>query len=304
MRNLILIVALSLTTAQIAVASAGTSSASFLKMGAGARAAAMGESFVSVADDATATYWNPAGLAQVQDIQVSAMQNTHFVDTQYQHLAAVKPLEKFTLGLSLARMDYGSIDSYSAGDVRDGNFNASSLGVGLSAGMKMGETLAVGSTVRFIQESIESESATGFAADLGLQYTPSRITFAGAVQNIGTSMKMVQESAALPLTVRLGASTKILEEKLLLSAGLSKPNDASAALQMGVEFNMNSLLTLRGGYKLVSGASDLGGLVGVTGGLGVKFNRFNVDYAVTPFGDLGLSHRVSLMVRFNSGASH
>lgn len=34
----------------------------FLKLPPGARAAAMGESFTAVADDATATHWNPAGL--------------------------------------------------------------------------------------------------------------------------------------------------------------------------------------------------------------------------------------------------
>src|SRR4030066_1434100 len=34
----------------------------FLRIAAGARAAGMGESFVAIADDATATHWNPAGL--------------------------------------------------------------------------------------------------------------------------------------------------------------------------------------------------------------------------------------------------
>jgi len=34
----------------------------FLRIAAGARAAGMGEAFVAVADDATTTHWNPAGL--------------------------------------------------------------------------------------------------------------------------------------------------------------------------------------------------------------------------------------------------
>lgn len=36
----------------------------FLRIAAGARAAGMGEAYVAVADDATATHWNPAGLGQ------------------------------------------------------------------------------------------------------------------------------------------------------------------------------------------------------------------------------------------------
>ena len=34
----------------------------FLRIAPGARAAGMGEAYVAIADDATATHWNPAGL--------------------------------------------------------------------------------------------------------------------------------------------------------------------------------------------------------------------------------------------------
>ena len=36
----------------------------FLRIASGARPAGMGESFVALADDATATHWNPAGLGR------------------------------------------------------------------------------------------------------------------------------------------------------------------------------------------------------------------------------------------------
>ena len=52
-------------------ADAGYSSANFLKIGMGARAAAMADSFTAVADDATAIYWNPAGLALVNGTSLS-----------------------------------------------------------------------------------------------------------------------------------------------------------------------------------------------------------------------------------------
>ena len=50
-----------LTEAGYAASSAGVL---FLRIGAGVRAAGMGEAFVAVANDATATHWNPAGLGQ------------------------------------------------------------------------------------------------------------------------------------------------------------------------------------------------------------------------------------------------
>ena len=47
----------------------GAHAAEFLSHGVGARALGMGGAFVAVADDATATYWNPAGPDQSQETQ-------------------------------------------------------------------------------------------------------------------------------------------------------------------------------------------------------------------------------------------
>ena len=43
---------------------AGISTAQFLKIGVGARASAMGEAFIAVSNDASALYWNAAGITQ------------------------------------------------------------------------------------------------------------------------------------------------------------------------------------------------------------------------------------------------
>ncbi len=43
---------------------AGISTAQFLKIGVGGRASALGDAFVAIANDASALYWNPAGLSQ------------------------------------------------------------------------------------------------------------------------------------------------------------------------------------------------------------------------------------------------
>src|SRR5437762_4483401 len=74
---------------------AGTSSGSFLKIGVGARAAALGEAFVAVANDPSAIYWNPAGLAsmQRQEFQLSHLEWP--ADIRYEFLAYVVPSQRF-----------------------------------------------------------------------------------------------------------------------------------------------------------------------------------------------------------------
>src|SRR5438552_4125808 len=68
-------------------AQSGGQTASFLNYGAGARALGMGGAFYAVADDATAAYWNPAGLPQVQRKELTMMNATLFADTQLQFLS-------------------------------------------------------------------------------------------------------------------------------------------------------------------------------------------------------------------------
>ena len=64
------------------LAEEGSHAAEFLSHGVGARALGMGSSFVSIADDATATYWNPAGLVQIPRRAFAAMYSDSFGATQ------------------------------------------------------------------------------------------------------------------------------------------------------------------------------------------------------------------------------
>ncbi|HEQ99294.1 MAG TPA: hypothetical protein ENO22_08140, partial [candidate division Zixibacteria bacterium] len=48
-------------------AKVATAGAQFLEIGVSARAVAMGESFISIADDASAVYYNPAGMTQIYE---------------------------------------------------------------------------------------------------------------------------------------------------------------------------------------------------------------------------------------------
>ncbi len=79
----------------------------FLNIGAGARGLAMGNSQVASVNDATAGYWNPAGLAQVRDDPKAAIMHADYFSgiAKYDYAAAAIPIQnnKRTLGLSLLR---------------------------------------------------------------------------------------------------------------------------------------------------------------------------------------------------------
>ncbi len=62
----------------------GTTGATFLKLGAGARAIGMGSAFTGLSDDASAIYWNPAGLGFTKRWELSFNYQKHFADFDYQ----------------------------------------------------------------------------------------------------------------------------------------------------------------------------------------------------------------------------
>jgi long-subunit fatty acid transport protein len=293
MKNIALILALATGTAH----AAGTSSAQFLKMGAGARAAAMGNAFAAVSDDVTAGYWNPAGLSQIQNTEVAVMHNTGLVNTNYEYLSAAMPVKKSAIGLSLYSMNYGSIDRYDNSDVRNGSFDAGSLAAAFTFSSQFRENIRWGVTTKYLQESIESESASSFAVDFGAMFHVRETNLAATIQNLGAGMKFVKDSAELPQVVRLGASHKFFNEKLLGAFDVEKYNDNDMTYQTGLDYQVSPALALRGGVQV---GNELGGdnSTGLTGGVGINIAAFQIDYAFMPFGDLGNTHRISLLVRF------
>src|SRR5439155_12033475 len=86
----------------------GTSSGSFLRIGVGARATGIGESFVAVANDPSAIYWNPAGLASLQRSELLLSHVDWPAEIRYEHAAWVVPVRR--LGGSLA-LQFGALTS-------------------------------------------------------------------------------------------------------------------------------------------------------------------------------------------------
>lgn len=289
---------------------AGTAAAQVLKLGAGARAAGMGDAFTAVADDASAVYWNPGGLAWSKKHSVSLMHAMLVEDISYDWLGYVQPLGAGTFGAGLQRLSYGSLAGTDATGLETSGFSPAETAVTLSYGIGSGD-FGFGGSLKYISGKIK-RSASAFAADLGVNYHTSpesgpsmedadysRFSFGFALRNLGGKIKYVSAADPLPLTFKAGAAYKP-EAEWTVAADAELPYDNSLVLGLGGEYGRR----LEGGLKVSARAGyntrtkDLGGLSGITLGAGGNYDNISVDYAFIPFGDLGTAHKISLSIDF------
>ena len=123
-----------------------------------------------------------------------------------------------------------------------------------------------------------------------------------AVRNLGPGVKLLDETTQLPTTFAAGAAYSPSPYLTFSAEADDVPGLGQTVLATGAEFNPFSSFFFRGGYsgKLAGPAttSALGGLTGAAGGLGFRIGRFTLDYAFTPFGELGNVQRVTIGGRF------
>jgi hypothetical protein len=177
----------------------GTSGAQFLKIGVG-RGAAMGEAFVAIADDASATFWNPSGLGTITQREITFQHNEWIADVRHEYLSVVLPLSNFgTMGISLTALTMGKMEILTVDDpntsIREDTgtgqyFNASDFALAFSFGRMFTDRLAAGLSVKAVQEMIWDMSASGIAADFGIHYNTGfkGLRIAAAISNFGSDI--------------------------------------------------------------------------------------------------------------------
>jgi len=273
----------------------GDTGLAFLKIGVGARAAAMGEAYVAVAQDPTAMYWNPAGIANTPNLEFHASHNEWISDVRYEYVGAVKGLRGHAIGAHVALLHMGELQGRDATGQFTESFRAYDLSAGATYGRRVLRQAEVGMTAKMLYERIGDYTATGFAVDFGGRYrTPVRgLTLAGAVTNLGPEMKFEEDSFLLPVAARVGAAyrTRAVLQGLVLAGDLRFPNDSDVKGHLGAELQVHDAIALRGGTKL-GYDEELGTL-----GFGIRFREYEFDYAYVPFSDsseLGDTHRLSV----------
>lgn len=291
-------------------ASAGTSTSQFLKVASGARGAALGEAYAALADDAFALDWNPAGLINVKTNSMVFMHSPYLAGTYADYVAYAETAgEVGAWGVSFKYMNFGKIERTDSSGLDMGDFNPydTAVNVGFACyitgfNKDPEERFVLGATGKFVRSQILSADNT-VSADIGLNLPymfDNNFRMSLVAQNVMGTLRYDKEEAPLPLTLRLGSVTK-LADYMTLTTDIIAVNDGLPFLAMGAEgrigFGESTDLFLRAGFN-TRAVSDLGGTRNFALGSGVRLGNYQVDYAFSPFGDLGTVHRISASIVF------
>ncbi|MFC1571293.1 PorV/PorQ family protein [Candidatus Margulisiibacteriota bacterium] len=264
----------------------GTKQFAFVKLQKSVRAAGMAGTYVAIADDASATLLNPAGLVLLQSNAIQLTYNNWLAGTSYSNLIYANYLGR-------SGVVSGSITYLGFGDIAEttralpggtgSNFSSSGMEYSVSYGRLLSPTLSIGVTLKNVQQSIGSTGTSSLAGNLGVLWdSPWNVKLGGVLKDVGGS---------LPSETCLGVSSRFLDNKLIVGGELALPADNASTIHLGVEYNFSPLLTLRSGYNTRS-EEKAGGKWSL--GLGLNWRTFHVDYAYVPYEELGTTHRLGL----------
>ena len=311
----------------------GTTSAPFLKIGVGARAVALGGNYTALANDASALYWNPAGITSLSRISISANHTRWFAGITHDVvLIAVPVSDAVAVGLDLTYLSSGDIEQTTLAE-QEGTgifYDATDFALGFSYAQKLTDRFSVAVKGKYISQKIYNETASTFAMDFGTTYYTdfkglrigmNMANFGGNMQMAGNDLVEVKEdpytgslsetvrnteSWPLPIIFRVGVAVDILgsregfiidpTNRLTMVMDAMHPNDNNETIGGGLEYEWNEFLALRVGYKAnheIQNFSIGGGLHFVLSGV-----HFNIDYAYADFGDLDDIQRFTAGIAF------
>lgn len=257
---------------------AGVNAAPHLGMGSGARALGLGGAFTAVANDATSTIWNPAGLPAVKDLTVTLSSTPMSLDRKHSFIGLVKRVGKGGLGLSVINAGVDDITSYDKNGVRTGSFNQTSNAFALSYGHHLG-VVALGASARMYMDSFGDHSSTsGFAgADVGLLggNRARTFNFGIAARNLGSAIG----DDTVPVIIAGGLAYRVLHKHVAtfsvdVQHEILEIGESTTSLHLGTEYLIAKTFAIRGGSRLTEDRAQF------FGGFGVNVGGLQLDYAV------------------------
>lgn len=275
----------------------GTKGATFLKLGEGPRAVAMGEAQAAVADDAYASFWNPAGLAYLKASEVAMTYQRSIQDVQEQQATVGLSFHKrFAVGAYMNRFSVSSFDGFDASGNPAGQVDASDAAYGLAYAARPSRFFSVGGTIKFIRSQLGPATASSHALDLGLLFKLGHGLSMGLTsKDIGPALVYDAAKTRLPQTTRLGFGYEAPfgPNHLTTAFDYAMSSDGNNYFALGQEFWIQKILALRAGYR--TGQSEGSGL---RFGLGIGIKNLQFGYSFSPFGFLGDAHRFGFSYRF------
>jgi hypothetical protein len=238
----------------------GIGAFSAFKNGIGARALAMGGAFVAVADDATATLWNPAGLAQLNDTRLAGMSTDLYgLGITHQYIGAVTTFANLGIGLGWER---ASIDGQiiDEGGVQGGTFTWVEQAIVGSLATNVLDVAMAGANVKYyLADNGLGDDASGFGFDLGLLVSLGDMFVIGVNAMDLAGSTLTWDGGATDVISGLykaGLAMKLADDRLVLAADVDFDGSALGDTHVGVEFQVIDELALRGGVVLTDNFQD------------------------------------------------
>jgi hypothetical protein len=316
------------------VTKSGTTAAPFLNIETCARGSGMGSAFVSVADDISSLYWNPAGIARIHQTEATFSNTRWIADVMNNYAAVAVPLPVGVVGVNATFLSMNEMDvtTVTAPEGTGEKFSMGSFAIGLTFARQLTDRFSIGFNAKFIQEHIYHSTAQGFAIDVGTMFDTQfqGLKIGMSISNYGTKMQLggrdmllqadidaikhgnneninanLQTDAYdLPLLFRFGLSMDVLKglynSNLILSADALHPNDNVESVNLGAEYAYGKTVFLRCGYQsLFERKSEEGLCLG--GGIVCKVfgqTTLHLDYAWGDFGVLNDTQKLSIGLSF------
>lgn len=286
---------------------------SFLRNDYGARAAAMGGSFISMTNDPNLIFYNPSGLATIERQQISFGFFKHLLDINSGHLSYAQEVTGLGfVGAGIMYINYGDFTRTDELGKQTGTFSANELAVAVGYASNLSPSVLYGVNVKFIYSGIAEATSSAMAVDIGAlrSFPEQQLTLGMSLLNIGSQLNpyfTVREN--LPLDLKIGATIQPEHLPLFLNLNFHKLNETPTdfvsrfrSFSIGGEFIVSDEVRLRFGYNnerrrdLKIGTSS--GLAGLSFGGGIVTGMYKVDYAFSSLGKIGSLHRISLGLIF------
>ena len=259
----------------------GSTSAEFLLLGAGARGAALGGAFAAIADDPSALYHNPAGIALVRGPGVTLSTYDYVAETRYSWGGVVFPFSggSRSFGIQLGTFGFSDQPVYTV-DQPDGTGSVYSVNetfVGATYAQNFSDRFSAGLTTKFIFDQLGDAEGSAFAVDFGTNFhamlNNHPIKFSFVLANLGTTLsysgdalnadiprtplpgepevptqpqpgQLRTKDFALPTVFRVGLAYDLMsgeDSRLTLLGDFNQPTNTKAGFVLGGEWNLNRL---------------------------------------------------------------
>jgi hypothetical protein len=307
----------------------------FLRIGVGARALGMGSAFAGLADDGTAAFWNPAGLATLDTHEISAMHAEQFGSiVQYDFLSYAMPMgapgkPKQGLAVSLIRLGVDEIPDTRGLEIIDVNGNGrfdypedrlvvdesrfvfdsdNDVALLFSYAREVSRGFSLGGNVKLVRQWLgDSLRSSGFGLDVGALYVGSNGWSAGAKLSDATTTRILWNTGTneyIAPSLRIGAAkTKAFSNRKHVITAAFDVDMGFSDEQLSSQANLGSVtFVFHPGleYWLERKLALRTGFEGknFAAGTGFRFKKFGLDYAYLDHQDLDSSHRISASFAF------